>query len=597
MFTRRSVCVRLMQGFVGLAVLVGSLVTSAYAAKLTAVQLLPENTLAVISIPNAKNLAERFMNTDLGRMTQDPQMKPLIDKLYSSLGELIASVQDQVGLSLSEIVALPQGEVTAAMIAVPDSPPAFVVLADAGDQIANAQKLMDRAIDAAVKNGGTKREETVGETKMTIIDPPGGDRDPHVTFVVKDSTVMISLNPEVAKTIVATWNGEKNKTLADNYNFNSIMNRCKGDKEEKPQIFWFVDPINFMRSMATIAPPIQVGVAMLPVLGMDGLLAIGGGMIFDAGQYDSVHHIHVLLDNPRSGIIKMIALEPGDSKPERWVPADVASYNTLHCNAETAVKTLKPMYDSLAGEGGLSAMIDMRFSKPLGVDIEKEILPALDGRITYITWIERPVTQMSAITLAGIKFKDTGELNKAIENLAKRFEGTISKQTCAGKNYYRFDIPLPQNPNRPEPPPVPIPCFGIVDDYLIIANRPGLYEKVLNNLAEGSKSLADDMEFKLIASKIQRQSGGAKPVMLGFGRPEESLRYYYDLINDNKTRESMKKQAERNPFMKSVDSALEQYPLPPFEVIQRYLAPTGSVTTDDDTGFHIMQFTLRRKTD
>jgi hypothetical protein len=40
---------------------------------------------------------------------------------------------------------------------------------------------------------------------------------------------------------------------------------------------------------------------------------------------------------------------------------------------------------------------------------------------------------------------------------------------------------------------------------------------------------------------------------------------------------------------------LEQHPLPPFEVLQRYLAPGGTVVVDDDTGLHYTDFSLRRK--
>ena len=71
-----------------------------------------------------------------------------------------------------------------------------------------------------------------------------------MAFLEKDSTFVFCTNTDVMKTMLATWNGEKNKTLADNFNFNSIMNRCKGEKDEHPQIIWFVDPINIMRSMA-----------------------------------------------------------------------------------------------------------------------------------------------------------------------------------------------------------------------------------------------------------------------------------------------------------------------------------------------------------
>ncbi len=152
---------------------------------------------------------------------------------------------------------------------------------------------------------------------------------------------------------------------------------------------------------------------------------------------------------------------------------------------------------------------------------------------------------VSGVTLVAVKLKDTEAVGKAMDGLAKRFGERISKQNSSGKDYYRVNIPAPQMPPGAEPPPMPIPCFGIVDDYFVFTNRPSLYEKVLSTLAEGTKSLGEELEFKLIANKIQRQSGGAKPVMLGFSRPEEGLRYWYDLITADSTRDSLKKQAEK----------------------------------------------------
>ena len=598
----RSATVRLLHYFSVSAILAGALVAPAYAERPPASQLLPENTIFIVSVTNAQDLATRFMNTDLGRMTQDPEMKPFVTQLYASLTELVATVQDQIGLSLPEIVAIPQGEATFAFVSIKDGPPSMVMLLDAGDKIANARKLFDRWMEAMLGKDGVsaKREETIDKIKINIFDNAGPNRRALVVFE-KDGTIVVGDNLDILKGILATWNGQKNKTLADNFNFGAIMNRCKGDKDEQPQIICFFDPINLMRSAAEQFPPMRITVALLPVLGLDGLSAVGGSVLFDAGQYDTVIHAHVLLENPRSGIIKMIALEPGVSKPERWVPPDVASYNTVHWKFDTTIKTLTPMYDSIAGEGAFSQMIQQRFSTPLGVDLEKQILPKLEGRVTYITSFEKPTTPASGMTLVALKFKDTESINKAIESLVKRFQEQISKQKCAGKEYYRIDIPVPPPPpppaQGPDPSQIPIPCFGIVDDYLVISNRPGLYEKVLTTLADGSKSLADEPEFKLIANKIQRQSGGAQPVVLGFQRPEEAMRYYYDLAVADRTREALKKEAERNPFFKSIDSSLQKTPLPPFEVIQRYLALSGSMITDDDTGLHYMNFSLRRKSD
>ena len=564
------------------------------AARPPASQLLPENTLAVLSVPDTKDLAAKFMNTDLGRMTQDAEMKPLVTQLYSSFSELVATVQEQIGLSLPEILALPQGEATVAMVAVTDSQPAFIALFDAGDQIANTQKFLQRGIDAMLNNGFTKRDDKYKNVSITIIER-GGVTGQSFAVCEKEGTIVAGTNPDVVKGILGAWSGDKSKTLADNYNFGAIMNRCKGAKDAPPQIIWFVDPINFMRSIAEQQTGIRVAVAMLPLLGLDGLSGIGGSMIYDDEQYDSVIHTHLLLENPRSGIIKMIALEPGVSKPESWVPADVAAYQTVHWKFDTTLKTLTSMVDSMAGPGALDSMIEQRLSGPSGLDLRKQIIPALEGRVTHLTWIEKPITQASTVTLVALKLKDVETVKTALDGLLPRHESFLSKESSAGKKYFKINIPV--SPNMPDASQIPVPCFGIVDDYLIITNRISLYEKVLLISSGGGKTLADDLEFKLINGKIQKQTDGTKPVMLGFNRPEESIRYYYDLVTSERTKEALKNQAERNGFFKSLDTSLEKTPLPAFEVIQRYLAPGGSVITDDDTGLHYMGFTLRRKSE
>jgi hypothetical protein len=57
----------------------------------------------------------------------------------------------------------------------------------------------------------------------------------------------------------------------------------------------------------------------------------------------------------------------------------------------------------------------------------------------------------------------------------------------------------------------------------------------------------------------------------------------------------LRRRAENNPLFKSLDAALETHPLPPFAVLQRYLAPAGSLLLDDSTGLHYVSFALRRE--
>jgi len=128
---------------------------NALAERPPASRLLPENTLAVVTVVNAPDVAQRFMNTAIGKMSQDPQLKPLIGQLYGSLSEVVAELKDRIGLTLPEILAIPQGEVTIALVAAKDAPPAVVVLVDAGNQIGNARKLLEKG-EAAMQGSAKK---------------------------------------------------------------------------------------------------------------------------------------------------------------------------------------------------------------------------------------------------------------------------------------------------------------------------------------------------------------------------------------------------------------------------------------------------------
>jgi hypothetical protein len=564
---------------------------TAQAARPSAAKLLPDNTVAMVSVVNAPDLAQRFMNTAMGKMSQDPQLKPLIGQFYGSLSEAVAEVKDRIGLTLPEILALFQGEVTFAVIPAKDAPPAFVFLIDTGNQLPSARKMLEKGEAAIEQRGAKKTEEKVGDTKVIIYDS-ARQEGRRVAYFEKDATIVVGTDVEVLKKLLAAWEGQKASTLSDNANYAAVMSRCVIGKDALPQVVWFVDPVSIMKTVGQRNTGVRLAVTMLPALGLDGLSGVGGTLAMDCDQYDSIMHIHMLLETPRSGVIKMIAMQPGDVKPERWIPGDVADYTTLHWNLDQTYKTLGVVYDSFRGEGALAREMQQPLLNATGLDFEKEILPALDGRITIAHRIERPVTLRSRATVMGLKLKDTELATKAIDKLVAKYPDRFTKKSYAGKTYYEVKIPVPEN--TPEEQRPPVPCFGILDDCAVMADRVSLYEKLVVTLAEG-KSLADELDFQLVASKIERQNGENKPAMITFDRPEEGMRFLYDLATADSTRQALARGAENNRFFKSIDAAMKQNPLPPFGVLQKYLAPGGASIVDDETGIHYSAFSLRRK--
>jgi hypothetical protein len=114
---------------------------------------------------------------------------------------------------------------------------------------------------------------------------------------------------------------------------------------------------------------------------------------------------------------------------------------------------------------------------------------------------------------------------------------------------------------------------------------------------EEKDRLSESLEFKLMTSKVKRIVGSGKIGMMMFSRPEETMKFYWNFALQEQNRERMKKAGENNKFFSEIDDALTQHPLPPFSAVEKYFAPTGGVLTNEETGFHFVQFSLKRKTD
>ncbi len=606
------------------------------AHRVSAIQLLPANTVLLLWVPNAPELAKRFMNTAMGRISQDPRMKPLVQDVYGSLVETVANWKDQIGLSLPELLEIPQGEIVLAVVAPEQGPLGAFLLLEAGQQMDRLRQLLAKGTEAVEKQPNVqKSEQTIEDTKVVIYDGLGPERR-RAMYCEKEGCLLLSTDLEILKGVLRAWKGGAEKSLAENEHFAAVLKHCRGGKDQPAQFFWYFDPIGLLRKIGQENIQVRLFVASLPALGLDGLLGMGGSLTYDVGQFDEVVHFHLLLDSPRSGIVEMIAFEPGEVRPESWVPPDVATYTTFHWRFQTTLSNLAKLYDSFRGEGAFSAELRRRVLEQTGIDLEKEILPALDGRVTYVTRINReePLSLQSSSWCWALRLKETKPIEEALEKLAKKYEKNIRKERYRLASYYHV---IPPEPARPEakpaaknpdgnspaeqsdspagpaakragrprlplqfglgpqtPPRPPEPCVGIVQNYLIITDRPSMYEKILSQADNPQETLADALDFKLIAVKIARTAAGNQPVLISFNRPEEGMRWMYDLVQSEGTKERLRQAAQENPFWKRIQEALEKNPLPPFEVLEQYLAPGGAMILDDQTGLHYTSFTLRR---
>src|SRR5688572_6761043 len=117
----------------------------------------------------------------------------------------------------------------------------------------------------------------------------------------------------------------------------------------------------------------------------------------------------------------MIAMGSGDTTPETWVPKDVVSYTTLHWKLDETYEVAARLYNSLMNEGAFEQEVKTRVSDRIGVDFEKDVLPALDGRFTIVQWVEKPIRFNSITTLGGVKLKDPAAFKPTFDKMLEKF--------------------------------------------------------------------------------------------------------------------------------------------------------------------------------
>jgi hypothetical protein len=564
-----------------------------WAERPTAPHMLPEKTLFYVRVADAQEALAAFQQTSIGRILQDEQVRPLVQKLYQSASEAYQQIEDRVGLSLDELLQLPQGELCFAFVESPEGPLVPVLFFDVRDKMPLADRLMARIFEQLGERGVPVRVESYQGTDISVL----GNQSDAVCLFAREGTVVVSSNLELSKQFIDLWGGSSEfRTLADNPAFAAIMQQSVGTKQERPQLSWFLDAVGLFRNVGRGNLTMQVAISLLNPLGLDGVEGMGGSLIMTTEDFDTIGHFHILVRSPRRGIPKMLALVSGDNEPEPWVPQDIVSYMTLHWDVKTTIAELTSLYDLIRlQDGAFAQLVQERVSTPLGVDVLSEVVPLLEGRITMVTGMERPVRLNSQVTLVGIKLRDAAKGQEILNKIVEKFPQAFEKETFGTHTIWRIRPQGAQpdfeanNLRRPEP------ALAMLEDYVVITDSVQFLKKCLGTTASGGQTLAQDAQFRLVSSRMREHIAGRTPAMVIFSKPEESMRALYELATAETTRSALSRAATNNPFFRTLDNALQEHPLPPFSEIQKYLAPAGAVMVSDETGFHYIGFGLRPK--
>jgi hypothetical protein len=581
-------------------------------------ELLPEGTVVYLQIHNVREFVARMNESAVAKAMANEKLAVLVDKLWGEVKNQYEKVRDDVGVSLDELTQLLTGELCFAVVSFKDRMPGVVLMFDYDPESETLSKLLATGRRLAENDGATFETTPEGDVEIETVHGDGQD----IFFFDSSGTFVASSDLELTKEMLARWRGEdvdKVRPLSQNRKFITIMNRCRGTKDAPPELRGYVDPIDLAKALTRGNFGARVVINSLQLVGLDGFLAAGGSVIYGEDGYESITHGHVLMANPRTGVLAMTALAPGDLTPEPWVSDETISYVSWNWDVERMYTELGKIIDAFQGEGAFAKLVEENVNTEIGLNLHDDILATLGGRISYVTWYEKPVKFNSQTNAIAFEIKDHERFSQSLETLMDRALEEINegrdepiepRDDYRGVPCWKFDELVRGNRRPEEVDPEDeedqlrrasvrqaFPNVALTDEYLIVSDSRAFIEKAIDTMKEDAAKLRDDEAFARVSRHMQRLLGTSVPGAIVYSRPERSLEMVFDMAKSEATGQFLARGAEENEIVAAFKRILDENPLPEFDELRPFFAPTGMYVTSDETGVHMLGFQLRPEDD
>jgi hypothetical protein len=580
-------------------------------------RVLPDSTIFVFKLNDAKGFREAFRGSHYGQLWNDPAMKDFRDDVGQKLEDASKPLKEKIGLGLREILELPQGPVTFAALSRDDPkiPVAFAIIADAGENKDKMADLLAKATKQAEESGAKASQEMFNGLTLHSIRPPaddkpkekdqekGDDKSPRFSlgWTQSENVFYFSLGTpgsdvEVVKDLTAHREGRDN-SLASNEFYTKT--HAKTDAA-KAQVVWFLDVAKLVKLVLKASAKgnegqMQQNEVLMQELGVNGLKSVGGSFTFGSSNYDSLSKTFFLAPKPTQGLLKIFSFPPARLRPESWVPATVAAYQTLSWDLDNAYEAINELVNKF--QPGMLNLVEQQLVGPNGgepLSFQKDFFGPIGDRLTLISDFKKPVKEDSQRYLLGIALEDARAFQGSLNRLFEITQGAPRKREFQGTTIYDVDLPNMPNPNAAGAQPFKGSLsFAVAKNTFFVTTDTTLLEQVLR---PGNATLEENAGFQSLVKEMPERVSG-----MSFVRPDESARLLYDLVKSGQYEKAVQQmfganaRGPRPQQIPPIGKVIANEKLPEFSAIAKYLSLGGSYSVMDDEGFTMTGFTLKRE--
>ena len=549
-------------------------------------QLLPDDTIAVVTVPDWTKLTANYNQSAWGQLWADPAMKAFRDNFTSNfLSDFIQPLEKELGVKLTDYQQLLQGQITIAatppregssdlisMMLFIDSKDKSEMLStklaelkkkwtEAGKELKtekirdiefNSISLSSKEVRSLLQKAFPSAEEEEAEEPE---EGPAPEEKKQIHIGQYKSLLIVGENPAAIEKLLARQTGGLVPPLGEKAEYSKSHNLLF--RESIGHVWVNVKPI-YEKVLQMATKEQQAPAAGMPGLQPDKILpALGFGSIDSIaaklGGAADASTVEFMLGAPegrREGLFKLLTLEKKDAAPPSFVPADVVKFQRTRVDSQKAWATLEAIVSKI--DPSMAGLLQLMLSsagkdKDPDFDLKKNLI----GNISddFIQYEKAPKTakldeMQSAPSLTLIGSPYPAALLDALRMITSMLPPPLStaplkEREFLGKKIYTLSLaatPPPSDEDAEDAPPgapqaASTQTFSFTSSagYLAMSNDDSLLEEYLRSGETPPKALRATAGFAEAAQK----AGGMENGFFSYENQVESVRITLDFLKNN----------------------------------------------------------------
>jgi len=580
-------------------------------------QLLPSDTLFVVTVPDWTQFLQHWNQSSIGRLAQDPAMQKFVDRIKTKLqAEVVKPLEEKLGLRLSDFRSLLQGQITLAISQAgweggTNKEPAALLLVDTRDQAQQARARLNDLQELLRNHEVAFHPGEIRGHEFTVILPDKEKKTAEIWVGLVQSMLIVGTQRDPIAGVLAHLEVESSPSLADKETFQRDMDLLR----DRPTFWGWVDVQKWVEFLSKaleqaveknraeqetegFSPPRPNPAEVLKALGVSSLRSLTWAH-FSGPEGDSELAFLRVAPEERKGLLDLPFKADADASPPEYVSEDVVSFYRIRIDLPKAWQTIVDTLNPISG-GFLRMMIanleqQVKQTAP-NFSFQEGLIANLGDDLMQIEYPPKQYT-LEGIENAPAVFclgsSNPEGLLTAIRQLTKSMGLEWEEQELLGRKVYIIRPPTIAAGLSPEQKPKGLYVTQMNGYVLFSSGQEGL-QRVLHGAA--TRPLIAKSGLREAVDRVRGWHTGA----FFYSNMRIQARIFYEgMLQNPRFFEnialmlSVGSKASSQEILKKIKEWIDPSLLPLFSQIEKYFSfvvETLEVTPD---GFQIRSFTPR----